>query len=128
MGCSSSSHVLLPADDADLAAFVATYCELSPKAHVSYYELASALRVFLASHRGQIPASWGFIEVMGRRLIEAHGLAVSGFQEEGPCACRFVFVLGIRLKMFPALPVLTPAKMAHPTSPTAESWGTPKKS
>ena len=84
----------------DLADFVNMYCELSPKAHVAFNELASALRVFLLSHRGRRINHNAWFTLVDH-LIKVHGLSRSGYEADAPGMYRFVFVRGIRLKMFP---------------------------
>lgn len=95
MGCIVSKPdlqggVKLWPSKADIDDFVELHCELDPKAHTAYNEVASALLVFL-QHRGRAVSA----------TDAHHGLTQQGPQVGGPRPMSYVFLVGVRITHFP---------------------------
>ena len=82
--------------------FVELHCELDPKAHTAYNEVASALLVFLQQRGRAVSATdahhW---RTLVHHLIDDHGLTQQGPEVCGPRPMSFVFLVGVRITHFP---------------------------
>ena len=102
MGCAATKpDVSTFPTHGDVDDFVRLHCELDPKAHTAYNEVASALLVFLQT-RGRTVSALDFMHWRKcvQVLIDDHGLTQQGPQVDGPRPMSYVFLVGIRVKQF----------------------------
>ena len=104
MGCALSTTIRDPdtcTTNLDVYDFVELHCELSPKAHVSYMELAGALHTFLKARgrHADINVVWP-VPVM-TALVQFYNLTVCGPEVQGPRSFAYQAVRGVRIKVYP---------------------------
>ena len=95
----------------DITDFVEIHCELDPKAHTAYNEVASALLVFMqlrGRHHANVESYWH--DSLMKFLIQEYGLTNSGsvmwcnrtIGGKTQRSWSNVFLVGIRIVLFPA--------------------------
>ncbi len=92
-----------PTTHEDIADFVELHCELDPKVHAAYNEVASALLVFLQLRGRAVSTN----DVLQWRNLVQHvvdskpGLTLQGPEVYGPRPMSYVFLVGLRVVHFP---------------------------
>ena len=106
MGCATSKTTTIRdpntiVTSGDVYDFVELHCELSPKAHVSYMELAGALYTFLKSRSRRVDPGGLWPHSVMAALVEFHNLTVCGPFLEGARPHAYRTVCGVRIKVYP---------------------------